>query len=251
MNLVAYLRVSTTEQAKEGVSLAAQESRIRSWALGMEHTIVAIHTDDGVSGSVPPEDRDGYRDCLRDLRAGKAEGLVTTASDRLSRDVRNSLDLAEQFTRNGWALCSMRESLDTSTAMARMMFTIRAAISQYEREITGERTSEALAEVKGRDRLYCRFVPWGKALGPKVRSDRNGAERWVYTLIPCEDEIQVAATIAHLRGEGKNSAQIAAHLNTAIHHPRSRQPWTARTVQGICRLMVKNGATRLRKAPSR
>ncbi len=48
---VGYVRVSTSDQAENGVSLEAQESRIRSWCMANGYDLAAIHSDAGLSGS--------------------------------------------------------------------------------------------------------------------------------------------------------------------------------------------------------
>ena len=51
MRAIGYVRVSTVEQATEGMSLDAQESRIRAWAEATGAKIVEIVRDEGVSGT--------------------------------------------------------------------------------------------------------------------------------------------------------------------------------------------------------
>ncbi len=48
---VGYVRVSTSDQAENGVSLEAQESRIRSWCVANGYDLSATHSDAGLSGS--------------------------------------------------------------------------------------------------------------------------------------------------------------------------------------------------------
>ena len=47
---VGYVRVSTSRQADEGVSLEAQERRIRAWAEANDHELIGLHSDPGLSG---------------------------------------------------------------------------------------------------------------------------------------------------------------------------------------------------------
>ena len=47
---IGYIRVSTAEQANEGVSLEAQRSRIAAWAEVNDYSLAAIHSDAGLSG---------------------------------------------------------------------------------------------------------------------------------------------------------------------------------------------------------
>ena len=45
MRLTAYSRVSTAEQAREGISLTAQRSKMEAYALALDLTIVSWHED--------------------------------------------------------------------------------------------------------------------------------------------------------------------------------------------------------------
>ena len=48
---IGYIRVSTTEQASEGVSLEAQRAKIAAWAVANDYELVAIHEDAGITGT--------------------------------------------------------------------------------------------------------------------------------------------------------------------------------------------------------
>ena len=63
-NVVAYLRVSTDEQAESGLGLEAQRASITAEAERRDWNIVAEFTDAGVSGSVAPLDRPGLAEAV-------------------------------------------------------------------------------------------------------------------------------------------------------------------------------------------
>ncbi len=50
VNVVGYIRVSTDEQVREGMSLEAQKSKIQAWAHAMEFKLIALEEDAGISG---------------------------------------------------------------------------------------------------------------------------------------------------------------------------------------------------------
>jgi hypothetical protein len=129
VRLICYARVSSTEQAEEGVSLQSQRERIHAWAFAMGHTVVRDVEDAGVSGSIDPEKRAGFRSVLAALAEGHAEGVVAVALDRYSRTVLHMLGLAEKFRAEGWALNSLRESLDSTTTIGRFTLTILAGVA--------------------------------------------------------------------------------------------------------------------------
>ena len=45
-----YVRVSTVDQATEGVSVEAQQTKLAEWCVANDYELLAIHTDAGLSG---------------------------------------------------------------------------------------------------------------------------------------------------------------------------------------------------------
>lgn len=241
MELVAYVRVSTDEQAREGNSLATQESRIRAWAQGMGHEIVAVTADKGVSASIPPFERAGFLDAIEFLKRKEAQGLVATASDRLSRSTVDTLDLAAKFTKKEWALLSMRESLDSSSAMARFTLTMRAAVSELERGLTSERTQEVIAEIKKQHRRYSAILPWGWKAGGPLTIERNGKTLHTMHLVECPEERAASERIIQMTRDGLTAKQTADQLNLEAYHPRLKQPWLDFHVERVIGRLRKDG----------
>ncbi len=85
--VVGYARVSTEDQAREGVSLAAQRAKLEAYATALDLELVAVREDAGVSAKTL--DRPGLRAALEDLRAGRADALLVPKLDRLTRSVRD------------------------------------------------------------------------------------------------------------------------------------------------------------------
>lgn len=77
---VAYVRVSTEEQAAEGVSLAAQEARLRAYAALRGLQIVQVIVDAGVSGGVPLGERAGGQQLEAALRLARKQRNGDTSS---------------------------------------------------------------------------------------------------------------------------------------------------------------------------
>ena len=72
---------------------------------------------------------------------------------RLSRSTKDLFDIVEQIQNKGADIKSLKESwLDTTTPYGKLMFTIFAGLSQFERELISERTKEGLAAAKARGR---------------------------------------------------------------------------------------------------
>jgi len=141
---VGYVRVSTEEQAREGLSLEAQAARIRAWAAAQGLALAEIVVEAGASGKTL--DRPRLGELLARVRAGAVGAIVVTKLDRLTRRTRDLLELVEDVLRpQGVELVSLSEQLDTRTPGGVLMLTMLGAVAQMERELIGERTRAALA----------------------------------------------------------------------------------------------------------
>src|SRR4029077_5303700 len=73
---VAYLRLSTDEQAESGAGLAAQRNVIEAVAAVRGWTITGWHEDGGVSGGKAPHQRPRLAGALDAGQTGQAERLI-------------------------------------------------------------------------------------------------------------------------------------------------------------------------------
>jgi DNA invertase Pin-like site-specific DNA recombinase len=152
-HVVGYVRVSTAEQAESRLGLEAQRAAIAAWAdsRGLE---VTIYEDAGITGTSMAK-----RPALEQALCAAKDGAVMVAYSlsRFARSTRDMLIIAERLKRQGADLVSLTESIDTTTATGRLVFTLLSALSQFERDLTSERTKAALGALKAR----------GVKLGPK------------------------------------------------------------------------------------
>lgn len=144
-----YLRVSTADQADSGLGLDAQRAAVERAAAAQGLTIAGWYTDAGVSGTTAPDDRPGMAAALETLADAGAGVLIAAKLDRVSRSTVDGLQLAERAQREGWRMVTADgfDSGDDSPA-SRLMFTIQASVSQWERDTIAMRTREALAALK-------------------------------------------------------------------------------------------------------
>jgi site-specific DNA recombinase len=207
MKVVGYIRVSTDEQAREGVSLAAQEAKLCAYAELYELELIGIEVDAGVSAKTLK--RPGLQHALARLKAREAEVLLVVKLDRLTRSVKDLGHLVETYFLAGkWLLMSVNDQIDTRTAAGRMVLNILASVSQWEREAIGERTAEAMQHLKASGQVYSR---------------------------PIFDDAATLTRIHIMRARGATYQDIADEL-TAAGVPTVRGgTWAPATIMGILR----------------
>jgi DNA invertase Pin-like site-specific DNA recombinase len=146
MRVLAYARVSTQEQADSKAGLEAQKAAIAAEARRRGWTIVETIEDAGYSAK--DLRRPGIKRALEELQRGRADALVVSKLDRLSRSMIDFTRLMRQAQRQNWALVALDCAVDTTTPAGEAMANVLATFAQFERRLIGQRTREALAQKK-------------------------------------------------------------------------------------------------------
>lgn len=141
-----YVRVSTARQRDEGYSLPAQRRSISRYARFNGLGRVKYYSDGGVSAKTL--DRPELQKLLKIANSG--DHIICHDLSRLTRSTKDCLGLLDLFTEQHINLHSVKEKLDTSSAIGRFTVTILAAVVQLEREASAERTKEGMAEARRR-----------------------------------------------------------------------------------------------------
>ncbi len=221
MKVIGYVRVSTNEQAETGVSLEAQEQKIRGYCELNGWECVEVVRDDGYSAK--DLKRPGLKRILEELpQSGRCfEGIVVAKLDRLTRAVRDLLRLTELADKHKVALISIEELVDTSTVTGQLFRNIIMSISEWERGIIGERTREALA-YKRRNGERVGAIPYGFALAEDGKH-----------LVPVSEEQDVLARMQRERNDGMSFRLIADGLNADLIPTKGGSTWHAATVRSV------------------
>lgn len=226
MNAVAYIRVSTREQATEGISLEAQEAKVRAYCalkgLELEHII----TDAGVSAAKPLAKRPGGKQLLALAAGGKP--VVAFKLDRLFRDCVDCLDVVRSWDKAGTALHLIDlggQAIDTSTAMGRFFLTVMAGAAELERNLIGERTSAAIQHLQAQGVGVGR-APYGFRYAEPGADGRK-------QLVAVDEELRVVERMQRLRAAGLSNAAIASVLNDDRVPTKRGGQWRASTVRQV------------------
>jgi len=183
---IGYSRVSTTDQDTSVQALRLEAAGCRR---------IFAET---ISSSV--QHRPELATCLAYLREGDA--LVVVRLDRLARSTRELLEIAQDLEERGVDLVVLDQAIDTSTPAGKLMFSVLAAIAQFERDLIRERTMDGLARARAE----------GKTGGrrPTIAG-------------------QKALLVKRLAAEGQSIRQIAASIEaspSAVHRLLSKRSKT-------------------------
>ena len=136
-----YVRVSTEEQAKEGISIDAQIDRCRAFCKARGWKLFKIYTDAGYSAGTM--DRPALKDLIADITEKKFSILLVYKIDRFSRKLKDLISILEDLKSKGVNFTSVTEQIDTTTAMGEAFFQIIGVFAQLERGMVKERVEMA------------------------------------------------------------------------------------------------------------
>jgi len=218
MKAIGYIRVSTQGQVEDGVSLDAQEAKVRSWADLNGASEVVIFRDEGISGK-RFDNRPGLRSALD--ACGKGDALIVYSLSRLSRSTKDTLSLSEILQKKDADLVSLSEKIDTTSASGKMVFRLLAVLNEFERDQISDRTRFALAHKKANGEKTGGTVPFGY----KVRSGKLSRNA---------EEQKAVRLILDLAGKGETLRGICRALEAAgITRKQGSRSWHPQVVSDI------------------
>ena len=112
MDAIGYIRVSTADQATNGLSLDAQRQRIERWCECNGYRLADLHTDAGISGK-RADNRPALQRALADACKRRGTALVVYSLSRLARSTKDAIGIAERLDKAGADLVSLSERIDT------------------------------------------------------------------------------------------------------------------------------------------
>jgi len=218
-----YARVSSEDQVA-GTSLTEQidrclkQAEVFGWTIPPER----IYVDDGYSGATL--DRPALTRLRKDIRLGKVDFVMVYKLDRLSRNIRDTVNLvleewAQQYKIN---FRSVTEDFNTNSPLGTLIFSILASFAHFERDVIRERTTSGRRRRAQEGRRPTGNPPYGYAPGP---------ERGTMVVIPEEAQVVRRIFDAYIRGEG--FAAIATALNSEGIRTRKGGLWTDKAVRDI------------------
>jgi DNA invertase Pin-like site-specific DNA recombinase len=210
MRAIGYVRVSTDKQADRGVSLEAQEAKIRAMAVVQGAELADVIVDAGESAK--SLDRPGMERLLALVDSKAVDVVIIAKLDRLTRSVADLAELLKRFERRGVSLVSVADSLDTRSAAGRLVLNIMVSVSQWEREAIGERTRDAMRHKKANGERVG-TIPFGFRMGGDGLLAEDAAEQGVLS------------RMRELKAAGRTVREIADELNRQGYTTRRGTAW--------------------------
>jgi len=223
--VIGYLRVSTSGQADDGVSLDAQRARVEAYCLANDLDLNAVFVDAGLSGK-RADNRPELQKAL-DMACRDGAVLVVYSLSRLARSTRDTLAIGERLDEAGADLVSLSEKIDTTSAAGKMVFRMLAVLAEFERDQICERTKSAMNYKRSKGERTG-TVPYGFDLAcDGINLVENQKEQAALKII---DELHAA---------GMSLRAIAAELNARkITTKNGGESWPHTTVQRIVKRLA-------------
>jgi putative DNA-invertase from lambdoid prophage Rac len=204
MAVYGYCRVSTLRQVNEGESLDVQRRQIEGYALMHALAIAHVVVEEGVSGSIPVQDRPVGGALFARLQKGDI--VIAAKLDRLFRSALDALKVVESLKDRGVKLHLLDLGGDIAgNGLSKLFLTIAAAFAEAERDRIRERISQVKADQKTRGRYLGGDVPFGFERGD------DGS------LVRVEAQQEAIREIAALRAQGWSLRAIAAAVRAKGH----------------------------------
>jgi site-specific DNA recombinase len=197
-----YIRVSTEDQARQGISLKAQEETLKNYAAALGYEIVEIYRDEGKSAK-DIKGRPAMTKMLSDAQAGRFRAIFTYKLDRFSRSLKDLIDTMEKLKRWNVDFVSMHDKIETTSASGKLMFHIISAFAEFERNVTGERTKFSLGN-KAKGGFPVTRAPFGYRIDGKV-------------LVPKEDSYLVQEIFQEFLNTDISLTQLAKKHNLSVN----------------------------------
>ena len=208
VRIATYARVSSDEQRDRHTVLNQRSALSRRLSSEPGLAVFKHYEDDGVSGTVPLEDRPSGRALARDARARFFSQIWVVRADRLGRDAFELLRIWRVFESIGVALRATDENIDDP-----FYFDIHAVIAANERRKFLERSAEGMNRAASEGRYTGGIVP----LGYTVSGDR-GFRRLVPDDSPMWSDLSAADVVRriyhHLASDGWTCPRIASAFNS-------------------------------------
>jgi putative DNA-invertase from lambdoid prophage Rac len=196
-----YSRVSTHEQADNGLSLEVQRRQITGYAQIHGWQVDKLYVERAISGSCPLSARPAGAELLAALKPGDV--AIVSKLDRAFRSALDALGVLHDLKKQRVALHFIDLGGDvTGDGISKLVFTILSAVAEAERDRIRERIRDVKRDQREQGRYLGGTVPFG------WRKGRGGK------LVEHEEQQKAIRRMKALRGQNKSFRAIAADIRS-------------------------------------
>ena len=156
-----YIRVSSDEQARHGLSLGEQRADLLKYAESHGYAVVDVYADEGATARKAIKQRRELQRLLADVEAGRIDVIVIKCLDRWSRNIADFYETQKFLEAHDVVWECTQEKYNTSTASGRLHMNIRMSIAQDESDRTSERIKYVFEGKKERKEILTGNLPLG------------------------------------------------------------------------------------------
>ncbi len=206
-----YCRVSSEDQQERGTIENQIDFGTKYCDLhGIPEDEIAWYKDDGVTGTIPLEQRmDGSR-LLEDAKSGKLKLLLLARLDRLGRSARIILNAVYELEQHGVKIRSMTEPFDTGDPSGRFLLTILAGVADLERETVLDRLWHGANRAARKGKWLGGIVPFGYRVNQDSYLEIN--EEFIPGFHMSEADV-VILIFNQVSNMGHSTIKVADYLN--------------------------------------
>lgn len=209
-----YIRVSTEEQARHGLSVAEQEKSLRDYAQKHKYSIVGVYRDEGISARKNLNKRKALQELMTAVKAGRVDIILFIKLDRWSRSTKDYYKIQEVLDCYGVDWIATQEDYNTTTTNGKLMLNMKLAIAQNEADTTADRINFIKEGKLARREAISGAVPIGyKIENKKIVIDTPQAEK-VRAVFNYYVQVQsIARTILYARSLGVTLSSAMGYRN--------------------------------------
>ncbi|MFE1091844.1 recombinase family protein [Streptomyces albidoflavus] len=164
-----YCRLSRDDDSS--TSISTQEQDARSWCQLRGYEVVMVRHDIGVSGSVRPEDREGFGEIIAALN--DVDVVVARSVDRFSRVTSHFASLIELLDKRNTTLADVQGQADLTSPYGRFVVTLMVAFAQLERETIQQRILRSRVELRQGGKWLGGAAPYGYRIVPESGGNKR------------------------------------------------------------------------------
>ena len=156
-----YIRVSSEEQARHGLSLGEQRKNLMNYAQEHGYVVVGVYTDEGVSARKAISRRKELQRMLTDVDEGRIDIIIIKCLDRWFRNVADFYKVKERLDARGVDWVCATEDFNTTTPNGLLMLNLKLSLAQHESDQTGERIKYVFDGKRARKEVISGSLPFG------------------------------------------------------------------------------------------